>query len=202
MAKTVAIIDAPWCFDTRSAKGKKKSPKYQTMTNLELRAIGKTIRGLLGKDAVVLAWVTAPQLANAFTVFAEWGLQYASWRAWQKDRLGTGYWVQNDAEILLIFKRGKPKPPPRGKQGRTLFKGQRLEKRHSSKPVVIHEWVESCYPNARKVEIFARKEREGWEVYGDEVGTLITPTGIQQVATKTAWQAQNKHTPVSTAVTT
>lgn len=189
MTKTVAIIDAPWRFDTRSAKGKKKSPKYRTMTISELRAIGRTIRDVLGTDAVVLAWVTAPQLANAFALFADWGLEYASWRAWQKDRLGTGYWVQSDAEILLIFKRGKPKPPPRGRQGRTLFKGKRLESRHSSKPVVIHEWVESCYPNARKVELFARRERVGWETYGDEVGTLITPEGIKN-NTGEACQAQ------------
>lgn len=178
MAKTVCIIDAPWSFKTRSEKGAKKSPKYKTMSNADLSALGPMVRDLLGKDALVLAWVTAPQLANAFALFADWGLEYASWKAWKKDRLGTGYWVQSDAEILLIFKRGRPKPPPRGRQGRTIFGGAPVEKRHSSKPVCVHEWVESFYPQSRKIELFARLARTGWETYGDELGSLITPAGI------------------------
>lgn len=180
----VVLIDPPWPTATYSAKGRKKMPTYETVTIDELMQLGRTIRSLLAKDCVALVWVTAPQLSNAMMIIAQWGLSYRTYRVWKKKRMGTGYWTRSNGEILLICTRGKPKAPRMGKQGTSIFEAPAKDKRHSSKPVCMHEWLEEHYPNARKLELFARDEREGWTTYGGDLGTWITPEGIRDMRVK------------------
>ena len=40
---------------------------------------------------------------------------------------------------------------------------------HSAKPDAVQERIEAMYPTARKLELFARRRRPGWDVWGDEV---------------------------------
>ena len=40
---------------------------------------------------------------------------------------------------------------------------------HSEKPEIVYELIEAMYPDYRKIEMFARKQRPGWESWGDEV---------------------------------
>lgn len=182
----VVIIDPPWPMATRSAKGRNKLPTYETVGLDELMQLGRTIRSLLARDAVALVWITAPQLSNAMMVVAQWGLSYRTYRVWKKKRIGTGYWTRSNGEILLICTRGKPKAPVMGKQGNSIFEAPAKDKRHSSKPICLHEWVETHYPNARKLELFARDEREGWTTYGGDLGTWITADGVRDNRTKFA----------------
>lgn len=182
----VVLIDPPWPMASWSTKGREKMPGYETQSLEELMQLGRTVRSLLAKDAVALVWCTAPQLSNAMVVVAQWGLSYRTYRVWKKRKLGLGYWTRSDCEILLICTRGKPKTPKRGKQGRAIFEGQPKDKRHSSKPVCMHEWVEEHYPEARKLELFARNERDGWTTYGGDLGTWITPEGIRDTRAKFA----------------
>ncbi len=45
--------------------------------------------------------------------------------------------------------------------------------RHSKKPQKAYEMIESLYPNASKIELFARNKREGWDSWGNEVESDI-----------------------------
>ena len=42
--------------------------------------------------------------------------------------------------------------------------------RHSAKPDVFYTEVEKMFPGAPKLEMFARGQREGWDVWGDQSG--------------------------------
>ena len=42
-------------------------------------------------------------------------------------------------------------------------------RKHSEKPDEFYKLVEKASPYKAKLDYFARKKREGWEVYGDEV---------------------------------
>lgn len=174
----IAIIDPPWTFKTRSAKGAKKNPKYDVMDFDELRKLRKTVSDLLAKDAIVLLWSTAPQLKNAVTLLAEWGLEYKSYMIWSKDRQANGYWSRSNCEIVLVATRGRPKAPKRGTQGLSVFYGKPSEKKHSSKPAYLHEWVEKHYPDKRKLEVFARSNRDNWTCLGGDLGFWITENGV------------------------
>jgi N6-adenosine-specific RNA methylase IME4 len=40
---------------------------------------------------------------------------------------------------------------------------------HSKKPEEFYDLVESLCPQPKKLEMFARSRREGWEAYGLEI---------------------------------
>jgi N6-adenosine-specific RNA methylase IME4 len=40
---------------------------------------------------------------------------------------------------------------------------------HSRKPDEIHRRIERLYPDAAKLEMFARRPMDGWDVWGNEV---------------------------------
>jgi N6-adenosine-specific RNA methylase IME4 len=47
---------------------------------------------------------------------------------------------------------------------------------HSAKPVAVYEMIEQAFPNARRLELFARDRRDGWTVWGNEVEPSSTGT--------------------------
>lgn len=181
----VAIIDPPWPHANYSKTKSGKSPKYDMMGFPELMALGPAILSMLTKDAIVFVWATAAHLSNAMVTVASWGLEYRSYRIWEKKGQSTGHWVRSNAEIVLLCTRGKPKGPIRGKQGRTTFEGPAWSRQHSAKPWAIHEWCELHYPEARRLELFARTTRPGWDSFGSDLGTLITPDGIVPICSST-----------------
>lgn len=169
----VVIADPPWAFKVYSDKGAGKSPKYQTMSASELRAFGARVRVHCAKNCVLYLWATSPFLAEALTLMAEWGWQYKSSLVWCKPHKGTGYWVRNNHELVLVGTRGKPKCPAPAVRQDSVFVGPAVERRHSSKPATIHNYVELWYPSAHKLELFARTRRAGWDAFGNEVGGSV-----------------------------
>lgn len=48
---------------------------------------------------------------------------------------------------------------------------------HSRKPDEQYQKIERLYPNAKKLELFARRRREGWDAFGNECeGSIRLPT--------------------------
>jgi N6-adenosine-specific RNA methylase IME4 len=105
-------------------------------------------------------------LLEALRVMEAWGFTYRSHIAWVKDRIGTGYWVRNRHELLLIGTRGDVPAPAPGDQPESFFEAPRGQ--HSEKPAAVYEMIERLFPNVPKLEMFARDRREGWEVWGVE----------------------------------
>jgi N6-adenosine-specific RNA methylase IME4 len=66
-------------------------------------------------------------------------------------------------ELLLICTRGSSQPDQR-----QLFDSvQSIERgRHSAKPVKFYDIIETLYTHGRKLEMYGRARREGWDVYG------------------------------------
>ena len=180
--QTICILDPPWEYKTYSKKGRKKCPKYDTASSFEIGTLGNTINAIIGKNAVCYMWVTAGRIPDALVIAANWGWEYTTWMAWKKTQMGLGYWARSDAEIVLVFKRGKVKAPKPGTQGRTLFEGKRVSKAHSSKPATLHQMLEKQFPKSKKIELFARNVRDGWTCVGGDLESWITPEGISRGA--------------------
>lgn len=103
---------------------------------------------------------------------------YRSFHVWRKPRVACGFWVRSDAELLLVAERGRPCAPLASALARTVFDGDAWADAHSAKPDFAHRQIEAQWPNARKVELFARSERVGWETMGADLGVLISPAGF------------------------
>jgi N6-adenosine-specific RNA methylase IME4/ParB-like chromosome segregation protein Spo0J len=162
--KLYAVIyaDPPYRFVPYVMECSIADNHYPTMTTEAIKAL--TIPA--ADDAVLFLWSTTPMLPQAIETMQAWGFSYKSYIVWIKDRTGTGYWTLNRAELLLIGTRGNIPAPTPGDQPSQVIEAPR--RRHSEKPVVFAEIIEKLYPNAPKLEMFARDKRDGWQVWGNE----------------------------------
>jgi N6-adenosine-specific RNA methylase IME4 len=144
----------------------------------EIKELRGAVAALSGDHAVLYAWATAPHLPGAIDVLSAWGFTYRSYLVWKKSKIACGFWARSNAEIVLIGERGRPCAPASATLPATVFEAPALQIRHSSKPDRLHEIIEASWPRSRKIELFARTERVGWEAYGTDLGHVIGPGGV------------------------
>ena len=156
------------------------------------------IESSAAKDAVLVMWGTWPKLPLVLDVMVAWGFEFVTGFPWIKlnrngsPRSGVGFWTRGCTEYVLIGKRGKPnrKMPRTETPVGLLLPGSVFyatrPKQHSEKPLGLHEWLEKMFPDVRRVELFARRERVGWDCYGLDLGWSISPDGIAAARIKHA----------------
>jgi N6-adenosine-specific RNA methylase IME4 len=161
----VIYADPPWRYSNPPMGDVTRAIEnhYQTMALDQIKAL----KVPAADDCALFLWATIPLLDAAIEVLAAWGFKYKSAIVWQKDRAGTGYWVRGQAELLLIATRGNVPAPAPGEQPPAVVEAPRG--RHSEKPNVFAEMIERLFPNVPKLEMFARKRRPGWGVWGNEI---------------------------------
>lgn len=57
-------------------------------------------------------------------------------------------------------------PPAQEDRRGSIFRADRGE--HSEKPESVRTHIERAHPDARKLEMFSRDGKVGWELWGDE----------------------------------
>ncbi|KKL76226.1 hypothetical protein LCGC14_2047040, partial [marine sediment metagenome] len=76
-------------------------------------------------------------------------------------------------EYLLYMYHGKLLPVALEERGKIHSVFTEQVKRHSQKPEIAYQIIERLYPNANRLELFARQKRKGWDVWGNEVESDI-----------------------------
>jgi N6-adenosine-specific RNA methylase IME4 len=166
----VILADPPWRYDRQSTPNRRIENHYPTMSNAEICAL--PVADLAHDASVLLLWATAPKLAECLTVLSAWGFSYVTSAVWDKERLGMGFWFRIGHELLLVGRRPKARATPVSARVSSVFREPRTA--HSRKPECVHRWIESAWPNATKLELFARRPRPGWHVWGNEVEADVT----------------------------
>jgi N6-adenosine-specific RNA methylase IME4/ParB-like chromosome segregation protein Spo0J len=163
----VIYADPPWHFEVyneESGVERAAGNHYPTMSLDEICAM--PVSELATDAAVLFLWTTAPHLFEALQVIAAWGFTYKSNVVWVKDKIGLGYFVRNQHELLLIATRGDmPAPLPENRPSSVITAPRR---EHSRKPDEAYELIERMYPELPKIELFARNAREGWAAWGNQ----------------------------------
>jgi len=158
----VIVIDPPWGdgaeYDPDGFRGPGNYPK---MTMDEIKAIHLPA----DDDCVLWLWGIDLFLKETLEVIEAWGFERKATLIWVKDKFGLGNWLRNQHEYCFLCIKGKP-----------LFNGDAISsvlnaprRKHSEKPDEFYGLVEKAAPYKAKLDYFARKEREGWVCYGDEV---------------------------------
>ena len=166
----VIVIDPPWQFESYSVEtgmDRAADNHYPTMTMAELAALKLPA----DKNCVLFHWTTAPMLEQALNLTSIWGFSYRTHCVWLKTKngkpwIGTGFWLRNRHEILLIATRGDIPAPAPGDQWLSVIEADIGA--HSEKPQHFMELIEEIYPTAVRVEMFARRPRPGWDGWGNE----------------------------------
>lgn len=159
----VIYADPPWPYANSGPQGG-VGFQYRTTDENELAQIDVKA----SPNSVMYMWATAPKLPEAIQLMKDWGFSYKTCLVWDKKRLGIGYWARGQHELLLIGVKGKVKPPPPELRIRSVY--SETSTKHSKKPAFFVEYLERLYPDAAKLEMFARNDeiRPGWTYFGDE----------------------------------
>jgi N6-adenosine-specific RNA methylase IME4 len=141
--------------------------RYGKMSMAELKAMP------IPTDATahLYLWTTNGFLREAHDLAEAWGFKVKTCLTWGKVKddgtasMKTGYYFRGATEHCLFAVRGSL--PLQVKHGKpTLYLSRRLP--HSVKPEWFYALCEECSPGPR-LELFARRPREGWTVWGNEV---------------------------------
>lgn len=144
---------------------------YPCMTDSEIAAM--PVRRLATPASILFLWTTSPMLARSMAILPAWGFRYKSQLVWIKDRIGTGMLVRNRHEIVLIATRYRfRRPLPRALFGDSVIEAP--VRGHSRKPEALQDMIDPLFPEAAKLELFARRSRPGWTVWGNETGRFDT----------------------------
>lgn len=166
----VILADPPWEYDNRIQKWGPAELHYPTMSVEDICDLIEIFE--VADNAVLFLWATNPILLSAFYVIDAWGFDYKTNIVWVKTDLkrpGSGWYVRGRHELCLIATRGSFTPldenisPPIGSVI-TAPVGE-----HSEKPDELYEIAERLYPECSYLELFARKNREGWTSWGSDL---------------------------------
>jgi N6-adenosine-specific RNA methylase IME4 len=169
----VIVADPPWAFAVRSPKGagRSASQHYATMSLADIKAL--PVADCAARDSALLLWAIDPMIPQALEVMAAWGFTFKTVGFyWAKSnrtkpgfRIGTGYYTRANPEQCLLGTRGSPKRLDRGVP-RLIVEPAR---EHSRKPGEAFMRTERLF-GGPYLELFARAERPGWTVWGNETG--------------------------------
>ena len=161
----VILADPPWRYSFSKSNSRKIENQYRTMTLKEIEDFD--VGFVFSKNSVLFLWATSPKLLEALGVMKAWGFEYKTHAIWNKMKIGMGYWFRGQHELLLVGTSGRPLLPAPSKRIASVISAKRNS--HSKKPEEVHEWIEKAFPNENKLELFAREDRPGWTVWGDEI---------------------------------
>lgn len=163
----VILADPEWRFEVYSREtGMDRSADNHYPTSETDKICERPVADIAADDCVLFLWATVPMLPDAMRVMTAWGFTYKSHFIWNKDKIGTGYWNRNKHELLLVGTKGNIPAPAMGTQPQSVIDAPvRL---HSEKPQVFYLMIENYFPTLPKIELNARRRREGWEAWGLE----------------------------------
>jgi N6-adenosine-specific RNA methylase IME4 len=112
-------------------------------------------------DCVLFHWASVSLLPQALEVMAAWGFTYKSQFVWVKDIEGPDYWNRNQHEILLVGTKGNIPAPAPDMRLPSVISGP--VSAQSEKPEASYELIEQNCPTSTKIELNARRARDGWD---------------------------------------
>lgn len=140
--------------------------KYPLLKLKELKELD--VNSIAAEDSLLFMWTTGPQLANAVELGHAWGFDYKTVAfVWDKMNHNPGRYTLSQTEFVLVFKKGRI-PTPRGARNvRQMIAVPRGG--HSEKPEEVIDGINRMFPEQRKIELFARKNYNGWDNWGLEI---------------------------------
>lgn len=165
----VIVVDPPWPVKKiqRRVRPNQKEMDYPVMslediTNLDIQSIAEN-------DSVLFLWTTQKYLPDSFDLLKRWGYKYQRVLTWDKQNGMCLFGFHHRTEFVVFGYKGKIEMYPRRRAIPTIFVAK--SERHSVKPDTFYEMV-SVFGDSR-IDLFARKPRQGWDVWGNEVESDI-----------------------------
>lgn len=169
------LADPPW----RIVKGGKKAVRpntsgkeldYPTLSLSDIEEHLKQVTSLTADNSILFLWTIDKYLFEAEEIAKRLGYKLHARMIWNKvNGIPAAFTIRYGHEYLLYMYKGKFLPIAKSERGKIHSVFTEQVKRHSQKPEISYEIIERLYPNARKLEMYARNERPGWDAFGNEL---------------------------------
>jgi site-specific DNA-methyltransferase (adenine-specific) len=165
---SIILADPPWHF--WGGGWKNQTQHYKTMSMDEIKNL--PVKDLADENCILFMWVTFPVLKDVFEIMEAWGFEYSTcgfnWVKKTKEgkwHFGLGYWTRANSELCLIATKGKPV-----RQSASVSQIiDTIVEEHSKKPDIVRDKIVKLMGDLPRIELFARKKVEGWDVWGNEI---------------------------------
>ncbi len=179
----IVYADPPWKFGSKAYQDSDRKmlvlekTQYNTLSVDELKKLN--VKDITEEDCICFMWVTDSHLKEGIEVLESWGFKYKTIGFnWIKKYASGSFcvnfapWTLKSWEICLIGIKGIM-----GKHKIVNnIQGLVIEERtiHSKKPEEVRKRIEKLFGNLKRIELFARNKKEGWDVWGNEVESDIS----------------------------
>ena len=180
------LADPPWDYGDRKKYGKEFDYKkrqykktifgggaddnYNLMSTEDICSL--PVKEITDENSVLFLWSTFPKLVESFKVIESWGFSYKTlgfnWVKLNKDKtpfLGVGYYTRSNSEVCLFATKGTNKPKTHSISS-ILFTHR--FRQHSRKPDIVYLLIERLF-DGPYLELFSRRQKEGWDVWGNQI---------------------------------
>lgn len=168
----LVMADPPWKFgDALPGPGRGAANHYSCMSTVAIKAHPLPP---LADNCLLMLWRVSSMQAEALQVMQAWGFALKSEIVWNKltahgkQHFGMGRYVRAAHETCLLATRGRVTVADHSV--RSTFSTV-APPEHSTKPNEIFDIAERLIPLERgpHVELFGRRARPGWYVFGNQV---------------------------------
>ena len=183
----IIYADPPWSYNDKSLNRGGAERHYKTMKLSDIKSL--PVDSISDDDSILFMWATFPQLQEALDVIRSWGFVYKTIAfVWVKTNKrtdveqlsflptdsfdsfwGMGNWTRSNAEICLLAVKGNPKRLNADVHS-IIYAPIDV---HSRKPKETRDKIIRLVGDLPRIELFARKATEGWDVFGNEVSSDI-----------------------------
>tara|TARA_E500000318_G_scaffold59652_1_gene55356 strand:+ start:211 stop:741 length:531 start_codon:yes stop_codon:yes gene_type:complete len=165
------VIDPPYKIKkvTHRARPNQVNMDYPMMSLDEIKDL--PVQSIAKDKCWLFLWTTQKYLFQAKELLEHWNFKYLVTQVWQKTYGRSAgmalFGFRWNAEFILIgYNKIKPDLWIKGKPLIPLvFQAENI--RHSEKPSLFYELIKDLGKD--RIDIFARKQRDGWHVWGNEV---------------------------------
>ena len=173
----IIYTDPPW----QQSRGGRKSVRpnssgcnlpYNTMKIDDIIKLHSDVFNNLTDDKHnVFMWTIDKYLVETEQFMKELGYTRHARIIWDKiTGQATAFTLRFCHEYLIWFyKKGDILMPAKECRGKYSDVIREQVRKHSQKPNCAYEMLEEMFPNANKLELFARQERDGWDCWENEV---------------------------------
>lgn len=181
MKYNTIVIDPAWQVPMVGKFGRRpKRPQqlpYKTMTIEDIKNF--PLKDYANNGSHIYLWTTNKFIREAFKVFDSWGVNFHLMMVGVKPSGVApccGYVFGTEFCLLGLY--GKPMQKFKKVGKLNWFRIFNQAGKHSAKPEEFYKLVEEMSP-APYIDIFSRKDRNGWDSYGDETGKFNGDKNVQ-----------------------
>jgi len=161
------VIDPPWPVEFMHLEMRPNQVimPYPTMTIDELKRF-TVVKEIADENCNLFVWTTHTYLPDTFEILKEWGFEYHVCLTWDKTNGRSLFGFNRRTEFVVYAHKGKITVNQSGKFVDTIFVEKLRE--HSRKPDIFYEIIKNNTPDQKRIDIFSREKRDGFDQWGNE----------------------------------